>query len=91
MTSLDLLDHPKLMEIQGIPTHRVRLSGAMKKARFRGILWTEGPEVFRELARDHKAIPNTTREVIAEGDYGGVHLDDGYWLVCDVSALGRSR
>lgn len=84
MVALDLLESPHIHEIQAIPAHRLpALSPATKRARFRGFLWVNGVRGWNEVIEGaNKVIPNTTREALLNGDYGGAHLDDGYWVVC---------
>jgi len=33
----------------------------------------------------NEILPNTTREALLCGDYGGAYFDDGYWVVCDAA------
>jgi hypothetical protein len=89
MTALDLLANPEVHEVQGIPHHRLELTEAMIKASFKGVIWVTSPQVLRVVAEEHKVIPNTTLKDLRAGDYGGVFLDDGYWIMCDAAAKQR--
>jgi hypothetical protein len=86
MTAVDLLDDPEVFEVQGIPLHRMdEQKKWMEKHRLRGVIWVTSSAVFLRIGVSHKVIPNTTRRDILAGDYGGVFLDDGYWLCCNAS------
>ena len=87
MTALDFLDSPHLHEVQAFATHRMKLTEASKKARLRGVIWVNSFTGWREIIEEaNEVLPNTIRENLMIGDYGGVHLDDGYWIVCQARA-----
>lgn len=95
MTVVDVLDMPGVQEVQGIPNHRVGNKAVIELGqkdpckRYRGLIWASTCDVLKKLGEAHEVVVNTTREELLKGNYGGVFLDDGYWLVCDVTAYAK--
>jgi len=90
MNAVALRERPDVYSIEAIGVHRYdkdKVPDTIKQ--IAGIIWVTSPQVFVDISKDHEVIPNVTYKNLTAGDYGGVYMDDGYWLVCQFDLMQK--